>query len=175
MLALQRPYSAFENGLHSGNALAGFEGLYVAFRVAFGKVFLLSMVFVFFWPLVLLFGFWLKLQRRYFLKYMKKEDVNFRDVEDYLSFKKRLEKLDQLKPNLDKVNSYQLDKAPPVVKFTLKQMQKTCSTLLTFRGWSQAKLVNFNKANYSPSTNVVKFKSESELWKSRNSAYRYWM
>ena len=174
MLTVHAPYSPFEKGLTSGNALASFEGLYVSFRDATGKVVLLSLVFVFLWPLVLVFGFWLKLQRRFFVRYMK-EDVRFDSPEDYASFKKRYDKLVHLKPSLEKVNSYNTEKAPPVVRYTLRQMQKTCSTLLTFHGWLDSKLEDYNKQQFPSASKQVKFRSESSLWKNRNAAYQYWM
>ncbi len=175
MLTLQRQYNSFELGINSGNALTSLEGLYVSLSKAFGKFFIMILVILLLWPLVLFFGVWLKTQRRKLLKSMNNGHVEFKTAEAYLVFRKKVESLDKLKPGLEKVNSYSLEKAPLFVSYTLRQMQKTGETLLTYNSWLHSELEQYNSKQYHTPSKLFRFKSETELWNNRNKAYSYWM
>lgn len=174
MLALQRPYNSFEASLTSSKVLTYLEYSYSLVRNLFGKALVLTMVYVLLWPFVLLLGAWLYFQRRYFLSHMNKGHVDFNNPDEYVKFKKRLEKLDKFTPKLEKVGSYNLQNTPPVLSYTLKQMQKTAATLLTYTGWLHLRLNEYNNPKNQTTSSFV-FNTEKTLWNNRNSSYSYWM
>jgi hypothetical protein len=126
-------------------------------------------------PFVFFFGFWLQTKRKKFQKHMRKDVPTFNTYKGYLELKDSLRRLDELMPALKKVNSYNLKKAPVPIKYTLSQMQKMTSTLVTYNDWLKSRLNTFNEEQFISKSQVFKLVTEKELWKGRNKAYQYWM
>jgi hypothetical protein len=168
-------YNPFESSLNNARTLAGVESFYVGLKNQLGKVFLVSIVLLLGLPLVFFFGFWLSRQRRKFLKFMRKDYTEFNSSSGYSNFKKKVEELDKFTPYLKKLTHYNPKRAPLLLRFTISQMQKTSSTLLTFEGWLRSRLDNYNKPIFLSNSNIFRFLSEKELWERRNKVYEYWM
>lgn len=168
-------YNPFETSLDNAKTVVSLEWLYEGVRNHLGKMVFLTLVVLVGLPFVFFFGFWLKMKRKKFQKHMKKDLTLFKSHKDYLDFKDHLNKLDTLMPSLKKVTNYNLYKAPWPVKFTLSQMQKMTSTLVTYNSWLKKRLNAFNEDNCQSHETVFKLVSEKELWKNRNQVYQYWM
>lgn len=166
-------YNSFETSLSNAKTVVGLEWLYESVRDNLGKLVFVTLVVLAGLPFVFFFGFWLKMKRKKFQRNMKKDFSLFKNYTDYLEFKDNLNKLDTLMPSLKKVANYNLHKAPWPVKFTLSQMQKMTSTLVTYNTWLKKRLDALNEDKDKES--VFKLVSEKELWKNRNQAYQYWM
>lgn len=168
-------YNPFETSLNNAKTVVGLEWLYEGVRNHFGKLVVVVLVVLVGLPFVFFFGFWLKMKRKKFQKQMRKDLALFKSHEDYLVFKDYLNKLDVLMPSLKKVSNYNLHKAPWPVKFTLSQMQKMTSTLVTYNSWLKKRLKALNDDNSQNNETVFTLVSEKELWKNRNQVYQYWM
>ncbi len=168
-------YNFFETGLNNAKIVVGLEWLYESVKKQLGKFFLLVLLVLLGFPAVLLFGFWLQKKRRKFQKHMRNELPFFKDQNDYLEFKAYLNKAYSLSPSLKKVSGYNVKKAPWPLKYTLKQMKKMTSTLLTYNDWLKTRLNSLNEEHFKSEKTVFKFVPEKELWKNRNEAYQYWM
>jgi hypothetical protein len=106
---------------------------------------------------------------------MRKDMPLFKNHTDYLKFKGHLNEIDELMPSLKKVSGYNLKKAPWPVKYTLSQMQKMTSTVITYSSWLKSRLISLNEEQFTSDSKVFKLVSEKELWKNRNQVYQYWM
>ncbi|MGN6533913.1 MAG: hypothetical protein ACTHK0_19385 [Ginsengibacter sp.] len=106
---------------------------------------------------------------------MKKDFPLFKSGAEYLRFKESLEKLEVLMPSLMKVSGYHVQKAPWSVNYTLAQMQKMTSTLVTYNNWLKSRLNSLNEEQFKSSAATFKLVPEKELWQNRNQAYQYWM
>lgn len=168
-------YNPFKNSLDYAKLVVGLELLYQSVKDQIGKFLFLCLVFVFALPMIFLFGFWLKNKRRTFQKHMRKPFPVLNNQSDYLKLKTSLNDLDSLVPSLKKVSNYKLEKTPWAVKFTLRQMQKMTSSIITYSDWQKTRLNNLNEAHFKSDNSVFKFVSEKELWQSRNQVYEYWM
>lgn len=168
-------YNPFENSLNNAKVVVSLEWQYETIRKNLSKLMVISLVLTIGLPLVFFFGFWLQIKRRKFRRSMRNVIPDFKNYDDYLQFKLSISKLDELMPSLQKVNKYNLKKAPLPVRYTLLQMQKMTSTLITFNDWQKSKLSSLNEQQFKSKSQVFKFVSEQELWKGRNSAYQYWM
>ncbi len=168
-------YNLYENSISYANTLAGLETFLAGFKRIVGKFLLLFCYYTIFWPFVLTFALWLNLERRSFQKKMKRDFKEFETSNDYLKHKKVLMDLKSLEPRLKRISNYQPHRLPFGVSYTLNNMKKMTSTLLTVISWSESRLSSLNHAKFASANHDVKFVSESELWKNRNSAYQYWM
>jgi hypothetical protein len=174
MLAINT-YNSFDNNLTNAKAVVGLELLYESFRKQVGKFFILMVVCLVCLPFLLLFGLWLQTKRKSFQKHMKRDVKSFRNYSEYQEFKEYLSKLDNLMPSLNKVNKYNLKKVPFPFKYTLTQMQKMASTIVTYNDWQKSRLNSLNDEQFkSNGSQVFKHISERELWNNRNQAYQYW-
>jgi hypothetical protein len=174
MFAL-KTYNHFESSLSNAKTVVGLEWIYEGVRNHLGKILASILVLLIGLPFVFFFGFWLQTKRKKFSRHMKKEIPLFKSSDGYLNFKEHLKKLDGLTPSLKKVSEYNLKKAPWPLSYTLGQMQKMASTLVTYNGWLKKRLDPLNEEKFSSNSKVFKFVSEKELWKNRNQAYKYWM
>lgn len=168
-------YNPFENSLSNAKTVVGLEWLYESVRNHLGKLFVVLLVVLLGLPFVFFFGYWLQTKRRKFQRHMKKDMPLFKSHNDYLKFKGYLNKLDELMPSLKKVSGYNLKKAPWPVKYTLSQMQKMTSTVITYNSWLKSRLTTLNEDQFTSKSKVFKLVSEKELWNNRNQAYQYWM
>jgi len=168
-------YNPFENSLNNAKSVVGLDWLYESVKSQVGKLWLLVLAFFVGFPVILFLGFLLKRKRKKFQTSMKKELPVFNDYKSYLEFKSHLDKLESLTPSLKKVSGYNLKKAPWPLSYTLGQMQKMTSTLLTYNSWLKSRLNSLNEEQFKSNTTVFKFVSEKELWRNRNQAYQYWM
>lgn len=168
-------YNPFENSVNNAKTVVSLEWLYQEVRTHLSKLIVVTLVIITSLPIVFLFGFWLHMQRKRFQKCMKKEPIFFKSNKDYLEFKVSLEKLDVLMPSLQKVLHYDLNKTPWPMKYTLRQMQKMTSTLVTFNSWLKTRLSPFNETKFKSKSQAFHLISEGELWKNRNPVYQYWM
>lgn len=168
-------YNPFETSLSNAKTVVGLEWLYEGLRNNLSKLFVLVLLILAGLPFVFFFGYWLQTKRKKFQKYMRKDLSLFKNQNDYLEFKDNLNKLESLMPSLKKVSNYNLKKAPWPVNFTLNQMQKMTSTLVTYNSWLKTRLNSLNEEQFKSKSTVFKLVSEKELWKNRNKAYQYWM
>jgi hypothetical protein len=168
-------YNPHEAGLTNAKTVVGLEWLYEGMQKHLGKLLFLIVVVLVALPFVFLLGYWLRTKRRKFQKHMKKELSTFNEHETYLKFKNALVKLDELLPTLKKVSGYNLKKTPIILRYTLSQMQKMTSTLVTYSSWQKSRLRVLNEEQFKSKATVFKFISEKELWESRNQVYKYWM
>ncbi len=168
-------YNPFETSLSNAKTVVGLEWLYESVRTHLGKLFVVLLVVLLGLPFVFFFGYWLQTKRRKFQRHMKKDMSLFKSHNDYVKFKGYLNKLDQLTPSLKKVSGYNLKKAPWPVKYTLSQMQKMTSTVITYNSWLKSRLTTLNEDQFTSNSKVFKLVSEKELWNNRNQAYQYWM
>lgn len=174
MFAAQ-PYNTFETSLDNAKTVVGLEMLYESVRKNLSKLMVVLLMLVVGLPFVFFFGFWLQTKRKKFQKHMRKDVPSFNSYKDYLELKDSLSKLDELMPALKKVNSYNLKKAPVPIRFTLNQMQRMTSTLVTYNDWLKSRLNSFNEEQFRSKSQVFKLVTEKELWKERNKVYQYWM
>lgn len=174
MFAAQ-PYNTFETSLDNAKAVVGLELLYESVRKNLSKLMVVLLTLLVGLPFVFFFGFWLQAKRKKFQQHMRKDVPFFNTYKDYLQLKESLSKLDELMPALKKVSSYNLKKAPVPIRFTLSQMQKMTSTLVTYNDWLKSRLNTFNEEQFSSKSQVFKLVTEKELWKGRNKVYQYWM
>lgn len=174
MFAAQQ-YNSFETSLDNAKAVVGFEFLYESLRKNLNKLIVLVLVYAVGLPIVFLFGYWLLTKRKKFQKHMKNDFLTLNTSKDYLDLKESLSKLDELMPALKKVSTYNLKKAPYLIRFTLCQMQKMTSTLVTYNDWLKSRLNSYNEEQYSSKSQIFKLVPEEELWKERNKVYQYWM
>lgn len=170
-----QPYNTFETSLNNAKTVVGLEFLYESVRKNLSKLMVVVLVLLVGLPFVFFFGFWLQTKRKKFQKNMLKDVPSFNTYKDYLELKESLSKLDELMPALKKVNGYNLKKAPTPIRYTLSQMQKMTSTLVTYNDWLKSRLNTFNEEQFSSESQVFKLVSEKELWKGRNKVYQYWM
>lgn len=168
-------YHPFDLSLLSAKTVVGLEWLYESVRVYLGKLIVVVLVFLLGLPFVLFFGYWLKVKRKKLQRYMKVDMPVFNNADDYLRFKQQLDKVDSLLPSLKKVSEYKRQKAPWPVRFTLRQMQKMSSTVVTYNSWLKSRLNLFNEDQFAGKSRVFRLVSEKELWKNRNQVYQYWM
>ena len=168
-------YNPFETSLSNAKTVVGLEWLYEGVRNHLGKLLVVALVVVVGLPFVFFFGYWLQTKRKKFQRHMRKDFTLFKSHGDYLEFKDYLNKLELLMPSLKKVSNYNLKKAPWPVKYTLSQMQKMTSTLVTYNNWLKTRLNSLNEEQFKSNSTVFKLVSEKELWKNRNKAYQYWM
>jgi len=174
MLASYYEYGPFERGLNNARILAGVDTFYVGLRNLLGKVILLTLVALLALPLVYAVGIYCYVQRKKMRKHMKDSFCQFSGPSDYGDFKRKVNELSKLKPALVNVTNYDPKKVF-VLRFTLTQMQKTSSTLITYEGWLESKLSEYNISRFSNSNKALNFVPEKKLWKKRNKAYVYWM
>ena len=177
MLTTQMPYRhPLDVGVYSGKAVVYFENSYVFLRSLFGKVFLRVVTFFLLWPFVLFFALWLKHKRKQLLIAIRDADEVTMTPEKYSDFREQFQKFDKLTPVLQKFNGYQPYKAKLVLRYSLTQMQKTCSTMLSFHALMKDKYVNeFNFSQFQNEATTFSFRSATELLNNRNKAYDYWM
>lgn len=168
-------YNPFENNLSNAKTVVGLEWLYESVKNHIGKLFVVILLVLVGLPLVFLFGYWLQTKRKKFQRHMRKDMPLFKSHNDYLNFKEYLNRLDELTPSLKKVSGYNLRKAPWPVKYTLSQMQKMTSTVITYNSWLKSRLTSLNEEQFTSDSKVFKLVSEKELWKNRNQVYQYWM
>lgn len=168
-------YNPFETSLTNAKTVVGLEWLYESVRKQIGKLLLVVLVVFLALPVVLLFGYWLQRKRKRFQSHMRKDFKDFHRANDYLEYKVYTNKVATLTPSLKKVSGYNLKKAPWPLKYTLSQMQKMTSTLLTYNSWLKSRLNSLNEEQFKSESSVFKFVSEEELWRNRNHAYQYWM
>ncbi len=168
-------YSPFETGLANAKTVVGLEWIYEGVKNHFGKLLFFVLVVLIGLPVVFFFGYWLQVKRRKFRRRMKRDLPLLNTLEEYLKLKDYITNLDKLAPSLKKVEQYNKKEAPWPLKYTLSQMQKMSSTLLTYNKWQKSRLNCLNTEQFSGSTNVFTFVSERELWAERNTAYQYWM
>ncbi|MCG2612793.1 hypothetical protein LZZ85_00820 [Terrimonas sp. NA20] len=176
MLAVDQSYNAsLKSSLNNAKTVVGLEWLYEDVRSNLSKLLVVVLVVSLGLPLVLFFGYRLKLKRKKFQRQMKKDLPLFKTHKDYSTFKKQLGELDALMPSLKKVHNYNARRAPWPIRYTLGQMQKMTSTLVTYNSWLKKRLDVLNEERFKGESNLFKFVSEKELWKDRNQAYQYWM
>lgn len=168
-------YNPFETSLSNAKTVVGLEWLYEGLRNHLSKLLVVVLVVLVGLPFVFFFGYWLQTKRKKFQRHMRKDLPLFKNHSDYLEFKGYLNKLEVLMPSLKKVSGYNLKKAPWPVKYTLGQMQKMTSTLVTYHSWLKTRLNSLNEEQFKSNSTVFKLVSEKELWKNRNQAYQYWM
>lgn len=168
-------YSPFEVGLSNAKTVVGLEWIYEGVKNHFGKLLSLFLVLLIGLPFVFFFGYWLQVKRKRFQRRMKGNTPPLNTFEEYLQLKDYIANLDKLAPSLKKVGQYDRKKSPWPLKYTLGQMQKMTSTLLTYNEWQKSRLNCLNTEQFNGNTNVFTFVSEKDLWAGRNSAYKYWM
>jgi hypothetical protein len=174
MFAAQ-PYNTFENSLNNAKTVVGLELLYESVRKSLSKLMVVTLLTFLGLPFVFFFGFWLQRKRKKFQQHMKKVVPSFNTYKDYLELRESLSKLDELMPTLKKVNTYNLKKAPIHLRYTLSQMQKMTSTVVTYNNWLKSRLKTFNEEQFTSKAQVFKLVTEKELWERRNKVYQYWM
>ncbi|MCO5238890.1 MAG: hypothetical protein M9904_02435 [Chitinophagaceae bacterium] len=168
-------YPPFEASLSNAKTVVSLGWLYEEVRNHMGKLLVLVLTFFLGLPLVFAFGFWLRLKRRELQKNMRKAPPAFKTHNDYRQFKTHLAKMDSLMPALETVAKYNLKKAPLHLRYTLNQMQKSTSTLVTYHSWLTSRLNLLNNEQFKSESKVFKLVPEKELWEKRNAAYQYWM
>jgi hypothetical protein len=168
-------HNTFESSLSSAKRLAGLELILESFKLKLGKAIASFFLLLLCLPFVFLFGYWLQLKRRKFVQHMKKDVPSFKSASQYKDFKTSLEQLDSLVPSLKKVTNYNLQQIPFLFRYTLGQMKKMSSTLVTYNEWLHARLHSLNEDRFHSDSKVFRLVPEGELWKQRNQAYQYWM
>lgn len=168
-------YQPFEASLSSAKTVVSLGWLYEEVRNHLGKLLVLVLAFLLALPLVFLFGFWLRLKRKSLQKSMRSAPPPFKTHNDYQKFKTNLVKLTSLMPALETVSKYNLKKTPLYLKYTLRQMQKTTSTLVTYHSWLTSRFNLLNNEQFKSESKVFKMVPEKEMWEKRNTAYQYWM
>ncbi len=168
------PYKTFDTSLRNARNVLSLEWLYDGLKQFLGTFLLLALV-VLLYPLVLLFGFWLQTKRKKFRKVMRTPFNGFYNSNHYLHLKVSLKQFKQFNPTLKKVAASNLKKTPFLLRYTVGQMQKMSSTLVTYSEWLESHLNCLNTEQFKSESKEFKLLTEKELWRKRNKAYQYWM
>lgn len=171
--------STFEVALQGGDVVNAVEELrnsvIKGVVVATGLMIVGFVLFFVVVPAGYVAGFWFSRKRSYLIKYMRKTPVDLANSNQYVMYKTHVERLYKRHDVLKEVASLELRKVPVIVRFPVRKMRDISSTLLTYQEWLNSRLNMYNQEQFKSDNKIFSFKSESDLWNSRNKAYAYWM
>ena len=171
--------TTFDVAVQGGDAVNAVEDLRNAVvkgvKVTTALVVVCFLLFFVVVPAGYVLGVWFSRKRALLVKYMKKTPLDLANPNQYLLYKKHIERLSKRTTVLTAVSSIDLKNVPLVVKYPVRKMKHISSTLLTYNGWLKSRLSTYNQEQFCSEQKIFSFKSESDLWNSRNKAYAYWM
>ncbi len=168
-------FGAYDLSMNSAKHINIIAQSYLSTKAILKASIVVGIALVLIYPLSFIAGLWFKLMKYKIMKMEKKEKNTFDTIEEYVSFKEKMETFNKYTLTLNKISTVDIKKIPHPARFVFKQMKDVSLLLLKYNSNMNSRLDFYNKPQFKSKSDIFKFKSEKQMWESRNKAYKYWM